>query len=203
MSVLIHIIDSDATSLADIDTMLRTMGYLTKAYVSAGDVLHHRPGGEQASCVVIDTLEPDESIPFVVNLFSKAGLKLPVICLTDRGDVRSCARAIRAGAEDFFTKPVECSEFIEAVDRAISRHRQASEEEDRLRSGLARVERLTRREREVFDLVIRGKMNKQVAFELGTTERTVKAHRQRVMEKMQARSVVELVTCSERLGLLR
>lgn len=147
--------------------------------------------------------EPDRSIPFVVDLFGKAGLNLPVIVLTDRADVRRCARAIKAGAEDFFSKPFDRCEFIEAVDRAISRHRQASERDGWLRAGSARLERLTKREREVFDRIIRGKMNKQVAFELGTTERTIKAHRHKVMEKMQARSVVELVTGAERLGLLR
>lgn len=203
MSALVHIVDGDAGSLADIDAMLRANGYLTKAHVSADEILHHKPGDERARCIVIDTQEPDRSIPLVVDLFSKAGLNLPVIFLADRGDVRVCSRAIKAGAEDFFTKPFECGEFIEAVDRAISRHRQASEQDGWLRVGSARLERLTRREREVFDRVIRGKMNKQVAFELGTTERTIKAHRHKVMEKMQARSVVELVTGAERLGLLR
>lgn len=203
MAALVHIVDDDATSRADIDTLLRAKGYLTKAHVSAGEVLRHRPDGEQASCVVVDTLRPDEAIPLVVDLFSKAGLNLPVIFLTEHGDIRACSRAIKAGAEDFFTKPFERGEFIQAVDRAIVRHRQASAQDNWLRGGLARLERLTRREREVFDRVIQGKMNKQIAFALGTTERTIKAHRHKVMEKMQARSLVELVTCAERLGLLR
>ncbi len=202
MPALVHIVDTDATSLADIDALLRENGYLTKGHANADGILHHKIGGERASCVVIDTEEPDRLVPFVVDLFSKAGLNLPVIVLTDHGDVRCCVRAIKAGAEDFFSKPFERCEFIEAVDRAISRYRQASERDGWLRVGSARLERLTKREREVFDRIIRGKRNKQVAFELGTTERTVKAHRHKVMEKMQARSVVELVTGAERLGLL-
>jgi len=200
---LVHIVDGDTGSLADIDAMLRANGYLTKLHVSADEILHHKPGEERASCIVINTQEPDRAIPLVVDQFNKAGLKLPVIFLADRGDVRVCSRAIKAGAEDFFTKPFEWADFIKAIDCAISRHRKASEQDGWIRVGSARLGRLTRREREVFDRVIRGKMNKQVAFELGTTERTIKAHRHKIMEKMHARSVVDLVTGAERLGLLR
>jgi FixJ family two-component response regulator len=203
MSALVHIVDRDAASQAGIDRMLRACGYRTRAYVSADEILTCRPDGGSASCVVVDTAAPDESVPDVVSLFSKAGLNLPVIFLTDRNDVRVGIRAIKAGAEDFFTKPVEREEFIGAIDRAISRHRLANEEDRWVRSGLARLERLTPRERQVFDRVVRGKMNKQIAYDLGTTERTIKAHRHKVMEKMQVRSVVELVTCAERLDLLR
>jgi len=203
MSALVHIVDGDAASQAGIDRMLRACGYETKAYVSADEILNHRPDIESASCVVIDTPAPDQSIPDVVNLFSKAGLNLPVIFLTDQGDVRVGVRAIKAGAEDVFTKPVERDEFIDAIDRAISRQRLVNEHESWVRTGLASLRRLTRRERQVFDLVVRGKMNKQIAFELGTTERTIKAHRHKVMQKMQVRSVVELVTSAERLGLIR
>lgn len=203
MSAVVHIVDSDAASQAGIDRMLRACGYETKAYVSADEILNHRPDIASASCIVIDTQAPDKSIPDLVNLFSKAGLNLPVIFVTDQGDIRVGIRAIKAGAEDLFMKPVEPDEFIDAIGRAISRHRLVSEHESWVRVGLARLGRLTKREREVFDLVVRGKMNKQIAFELGTTERTIKAHRHKVMEKLQVRSVVELVTCAERLGLLR
>lgn len=203
MSALVHIVDGDPASQAGIDRMLRACGYETRAYESPDEILTRRPDGGSASCIVIDTRAPGETVPNVVSLFSKAGVNLPVIVLSDQGDVRVGVRAIKAGAEDFFTKPVERDEFIGAIDRAISRHRLVNEQESQVRSGLARVRRLTKREREVFDLVVRGKMNKQVAFALGTTERTVKAHRHKVMEKMQVRSVVELVTCAERLGLLR
>lgn len=203
MSALVHIVDGDAASQSGIDRMLRACGYRTKAYVSADEILSQIPSGEGAGCIVMDTPAADRTIPDLVSLFSKAGVSLPVIFLADRGDVRAGVRAIKAGAEDFFTKPVEREEFIGAVDRAILRHRITSEQETWLRTARARLDQLTRREREVFDLVVRGKMNKQVAFEIGTTERTVKAHRHEVMKKMQVRSVVELVTCAERLGLLR
>lgn len=203
MSALVLIVDEDPASQTGIDCMLRACGYETRAYERADEILAQRLDGEGASCIVIDTRASGTAILDVVSLFSQAGVNLPVIFLADQGDVRTGVRAIKAGAEDFFTKPVEHDEFIDAVDRAISRHRLVSEQESRVRTGLAHLGRLTRREREVFELVVRGKMNKQVAFALGTSERTVKAHRHKVMEKMQARSVVELVTCAERLGLLR
>lgn len=202
MSDLVHIVEGDAAAQTGLGHMLRACGYQTRAYVSAEEILNHKPGRDDASCVVIGMSAPDQSIPDVVNLLSRSGLNLPVIVLAERGDVRTGVKAIKAGAEDFFTKPVEREEFIGAVDRAISRQRLASEREGRVRDGLARLERLTRRERQVFDLVIRGKLNKQVAFALGTTARTIKAHRHKVMEKLEARSAIELVSWAERLGLL-
>lgn len=203
MSALVHIIDHDIASQAAINRMLRACGYRTKAYICADDILSHKPDEECASCVVIDTVAPDESVPDIVGQFNKAGLNLPVIFLTDRSDMRGVVRAIKAGAEDFFVKPFEPDEFISAIDRAVSRQQHVYEQEEWARETLAHLKHLTKREREVFDLVIRGKMNKQIAFALGTTDRTIKAHRHKVMEKMQARSIIELVSCAERLGLLR
>lgn len=183
--------------------MLRACGYRTKTYGSADEILKHMPDDESAGCIVIDTQSRDMAAPDLFERLSQAGLNLPMIVLAGHGDVRACVKAVKAGAEDFFAKPVEREEFIEAIDRAIARSRLTNEQDGWARAVMARLGRLTRRERQVFDLVVRAKMNKQVAFELGTTERTVKAHRHQVMEKMQARSLVELVSCAERLGLLR
>ncbi|PTM42848.1 LuxR C-terminal-related transcriptional regulator [Bosea sp. 124] len=203
MSVLVHLVDGDAVSQAGIGDMLQSSGYRTKAYGSADEILQQIPDDESASCIVIDVPAPDTVVRDLFDRLSKAGSKLPVIFLAGQGDVRAGVKAMKAGAEDVFTKPVERDEFIEAIDKAIARHRLAHAQDGWARMVMARLQQLTRREREVFELVIRGKMNKQVAFKLGTTERTVKAHRQKVMEKMQLRSVVELVSCAERLGLLR
>ena len=106
MSALVHIVDDDPASQAGIDRMLRACGYETMAYESTEEILTRRPDSESASCIVIDTRAPGESIPDVVSLFNRAGVNLPVIFLTDRGDARVGVRAIKAGAEDFFTKPV-------------------------------------------------------------------------------------------------
>jgi FixJ family two-component response regulator len=201
MSALIHLVEADTTSRAGIGYLLETCGYRTKAYGSADEILKKIPDGGSEGCIVIDMQARDSAAPDLFARLSEAGSSLPVIFLAGQSDVRTGVRAIQAGAEDFFTKPVERDEFIEAIDRAMARHRLANERESWLRAAMMRLQRLTRREREVFERVIHGRMNKQIAFELGTTERTVKAHRQKVMEKLQVRSVVELVTCAERLGL--
>lgn len=203
MSDLVYVVDSDAASHSGIDDLLRASGYRTKAYGSADEILQQMPERESAGCIVIDVQCRDNAAPDLFDRLSKAGSNLPVIFLAGHSDVRAGVRAIQAGAEDFFTKPVQREEFIGAIDRAIARHRLTNEQDCWGRKAMARLHLLTRRERQVFDLVVRAKMNKQVAFELGTTERTVKAHRHNVMEKMQLRSVVELVSCAERLGLLR
>jgi len=203
MSDLVYVVDGDAASHSGIDDLLRASGYRTKAYGSADEILEQMPERESAGCIVIDVQLRDNAAPDLFDRLSKAGSNLPVIFLAGHSDVRAGVRAIQAGAEDFFTKPVEREEFIGAIDRAIARHRLTNEQDCWGRKAMARLQLLTRRERQVFDLVVRAKMNKQVAFELGTTERTVKAHRHNVMEKMQLRSVVELVSCAERLGLLK
>jgi FixJ family two-component response regulator len=110
--------------------------------------------------------------------------------------------AIKAGAEDFLTKPVESEHLLGAIERAIARQTTARGERHRLEDMRALVAALTPRERQVFGLVVRGRLNKQIAHELGTTERTIKAHRQQVMEKMKVLSLAELVTMAERLGVL-
>jgi FixJ family two-component response regulator len=111
-------------------------------------------------------------------------------------------RAIRAGAEDFLIKPVLSEQLIDAIERALARHELISNQRSKLHTNLALLETLTPRERQVFDLIVRGKINKQVGRELGTTERTVKAHRHEVMEKMRVHSLAELVSIAERLGLI-
>jgi RNA polymerase sigma factor (sigma-70 family) len=111
-------------------------------------------------------------------------------------------RAIKTGAEDFLSKPVPKKTLIEAVERALSRYQRSREQEDHLRALRALVATFTPREREVFALVVRGRLNKQIAFELGTSERTIKAHRHNIMEKLQVNSVAEAVSIAERLGLL-
>ena len=203
MSAIVHLVDNDVASQARIGRVLQASGYRIQAYGSAEEILNHLPDGSVDSCIVIDAQIPDVGGPDLYDRLIAAGSNLPVIFLAGVADIRATVRAIKAGAEDFLPKPVVRAEFIEAVSRAIARHRVVSERECWARQQAARLKQLTPREREVFDLVVRGKMNKQIAFELGTTERTVKAHRHKVMEKMEIRSVAELVSCAERLGLLR
>jgi FixJ family two-component response regulator len=127
---------------------------------------------------------------------------LPVIFVTGYADIPTTVRAIRAGAEDLLIKPVSSEQLIGAIERALARHESVRCQRSKLDASLALLARLTPRERQVFDLIVRGKINKQVARELGTTERTVKAHRHEVMEKMRVHSLAELVSIAERLGLI-
>ena len=130
------------------------------------------------------------------------GSILPIVFLTGYGDVPTTVHAIKSGAEDVLTKPVATDLLIQAIERAIAQHGAARDLKGRRDLVRARLATLTPREREVFELVVRGKTNKESAFALGTTERTIKAHRHRVMEKMQVRSLAELVSIAERVGVL-
>ena len=130
------------------------------------------------------------------------GSTLPIIFLTGYIDIPVTVQAIKAGAADVLSKPVASEDLFRAIEIAFAHHQKTRDLTDKLDSVRARLGRLTPREREVFDLVVRGDINKQVARALGCTARTVKAHRHRVMEKMQAQSLAELVSVAERVGLL-
>jgi RNA polymerase sigma factor (sigma-70 family) len=130
------------------------------------------------------------------------GSTLPIVFLTGYADIRTSVQTIKAGAEDFLTKPVSSEQLLRAVEQAIAHHEAACEtryKHDALRQSLLK---LTPRERQVFECVVRGKINKQIAQQLGAAERTIKAHRHRVMEKMKVQSLAELVSIAERLGIL-
>jgi FixJ family two-component response regulator len=130
------------------------------------------------------------------------GYLLPIVFLTSHGDVPTSVRAIKGGAEDFLCKPATRQMLCQAIERALLRYDQARQQRDRTSSLSTRVAALTPREREVFALVVRGRLNKQIAYELGTSERTIKAHRRAVMEKLKVHSLAEAVSLAERLGLL-
>jgi FixJ family two-component response regulator len=127
---------------------------------------------------------------------------LPIIFLTGHGDIPASVRAIKAGAEDFLSKPVSKETLLGAIGRAVARCEKAQADRRRLDGLRALVATLTPREHEVFILVVRGKLNKQVAYDLGTAERTVKAHRHCIMQKLKVRSVAEAASMAERLGIL-
>ena len=146
---------------------------------------------------------PGLSGPELQERLSELGSTLPIIFLTGYPmTFVPRVKTIRAGAEDFLTKPLSSDQLLRAVERAIGRHEVARSLKSKLDAVRSRIATLTPRERQVFELVVRGNMNKQIARALGRTERTIKAHRQKVMEKMQVRSLAELVSLAERVGLL-
>jgi RNA polymerase sigma factor (sigma-70 family) len=199
---LVHVVDDDTSFRTAIERRLRLAGYDVATYASAIDLLDASPNDDQPGCILLDVRIPGLSGPDLQSRLVEQGSKLPIIFLTGHADTPTTVRAIKAGAEDFLTKPISSEQLIDAIERALARQDVARAQRSRLDVFRAHLARLTQRERQVFDLIVRGKINKQIAHQLGTTERTVKAHRHQVMEKMQVHSLAELVSIAERLGMI-
>ncbi|MHC2336499.1 response regulator transcription factor [Bradyrhizobium sp. USDA 4454] len=200
MHAYVHIVDDDASFRAALERRLKLAGYRVAAYASARELLDRLPDDEKTGCILLDVRIPGISGPELQRRLNELGSTLPIVFLTGHADTATTVQAIKAGAEDFLTKPIASDQLIEAINRAVARHERALGQRNRLDSLRALLAKLTPRERQVFDLIVCGRINKQVAHELGTTERTIKAHRHQVMEKMQVQSLAELVSIAERLG---
>ena len=202
MATVVHVVDDDESFRTSTARLLRALGYEVMVYESAQALLEHLPDEGGASCVLLDVQIPGLSGPELQSRLVELGSALPIVFITGHGDIPMTVQAIKAGAEDFLTKPVPKDKLIDAIERAVSRHRIVREQYLRLQSLHSLIAKLTPRERQVFERVVRGKINKQIAFELGATERTIKAHRQRVMEKVGVQTLAELVSIAERAGIL-
>jgi FixJ family two-component response regulator len=181
---------------------LKRVGYEVAVYASAQHLLDRLPSENVASCILLDARRRGLRGLELQSRLSELGSTLPIIFLSSYPDIPITVLAIKAGADDFLIKPVSLNELLHAIERAIAHHEVTRDLHKKLDIVCARIATLTPRQRQVFDLVIRGNTNKAVARALGGTERTIKAHRHRVMEKMQVRSVVELVSLAERAGVL-
>jgi RNA polymerase sigma factor (sigma-70 family) len=200
---LVHIVDDDASFRTAIERRLKKAGYEVASYPSAQHLLDQLPSESELGCILLDMRIPGLSGPELQARLSELGSNLPIVFLTGYAEVQSTVRAIKAGAEDVLTKPVSSEELLGAIERALAHHEVVRGQRNKLDVVRAHIAKLTPREREVFELVIRGKTNKQVGNVLGATERTIKAHRHRVMEKMQVQSLAELVSLAERAGIFR
>jgi len=200
---LVHVVDDDASFRTAMQRRLKKAGYQVAIYPSAQDLLDRLPDENESGCILLDVRIPGLSGPQLQDRLGEPGSTLPIVFLTGHADVQTTVRAIKAGAEDFLTKPVASGDLLAAVERALAHHQAGRSQRDQLDAVRANVALLTPRERQVFELVIRGKTNKQVGNALGATERTIKAHRHKVMEKMQVRSLAELVSVAERAGIPR
>jgi FixJ family two-component response regulator len=198
----VHVVDDDASFRTAIERRLKHAGYEVETHSSAQHLLDRLPGGvEKPGCILLDLKMPGLDGLELQDRLTVLGSALPIVFVTGHSDIPTTVRAIKAGAEDFLTKPIPSEQLIAAIERALARWDLAHTQRTELNSFLTLVATLTPRERQVFNLIVRGKMNKQIASELGTTERTVKAHRHEVMEKLQARSLAELVSRAVRLGV--
>ena len=197
----VHIIDDDSALRTALGRLLAASGHAASLYESAAAFLSATiaPG---PACILLDVDMPGMSGLQLQEQLSAMGHPMPVIFLTGHGDVAMSVRAVKAGAEDFLLKPVARVALLEAVARA--RARVTAQAGERAQAALLqrRLDSLTPREREVFQLVVQGLLNKQIAYQLGNTERTVKAQRASVMEKMAASTLAELVMVAARLGLI-
>ena len=195
---LIHVVDDDASMRTALLRLLGAAGFEASGYASTGEFLMH-PVPDRPGCLLLDLRLPGPSGLELQAAMQPLNIALPIVFLTGHGDVASSVQAMKAGAVDFLTKPVQRETLLDAIARALARdaaQRTAREDAQRLH---ARFAALTSREREVFDLLAAGRLNKQIAYELGIAERTVKRMRGQVMAKLGADSPADLGRLAERL----
>ena len=196
---IIFIVDDDPSIRLALENLLSSFGQQVKTYATAQDFLRdcpHNPAG----CLVLDVQMPGLSGLDLQGELRHAGIHLPIIFLTGHGDIPTTVRAMKAGAIEFLTKPVSDSELLAAIDQALERDRLAHADRADVAELRERYEQLTPKEREVMMLVVQGLLNKQIALKLNNSEITIKQHRGKVMQKMRAKSLVDLVHMAERLG---
>jgi FixJ family two-component response regulator len=196
----VFLVDDDPHVLKALSRLLRTSGYDSRSFASADEFLQQHDAAAPG-CAVLDLAMPDVDGIQLQQRLAAEGIERPVIFLTGKGDVPASVRAMRAGAVDFLTKPVDAGELIAAIERAKQQEAKSRETRARVGSFEARLASLTPREREVLHHVVAGRLNKQIAGELGTVEKTIKVHRGRMMAKMGVRTVADLVRMVERAGL--
>ena len=196
----VFVVDDDASFLVAVTRLLRAGGHAVKTYSSAVEFVKN-PLPDAPGCIIADLHMPGmNGLEFQASLH-QAGCRLPVIFLTGQGDIPASVQAMRHGAEDFLTKPVKREKLFDAVQRALARNQREREVHLKQSELRARFDTLTPREREVLSHVVTGRLNKQIAADLDTSERTIKAHRANLMAKLQVQSVAELVRVSQALGL--
>src|SRR5882757_8061912 len=195
----VFVVDDYAPGRRSISRLLRTVGFAVTAFASAKEFLaQYDP--QTSGCLVLDLAMPAVSGLELQGILADRGSLLPIIFLTAYGDIPKSVQAMKLGASDFLTKPVNDEDLVAAVRMAIEKHRALRREQAELSEIRARLDTLTPREREVLEYVVSGKLNKQIAGDLGITEATVKMHRAHVMAKMKVQSVAELARLTARCG---
>ncbi|MBB3612372.1 response regulator transcription factor [Rhizobium sp. BK602] len=196
----IYVVDDDPSVRDGLDSLLRSVGYDVGSFASPRDFLAHRRSFGPA-CLVLDVRMPDASGLDFQDDLAKSGNPLPIIFLTGHGDVPMSVRAMKAGAVEFLLKPFREQDLLDAIRQALEKDRIRLRQEEADADLQARFSTLTAREREVMALVAQGRLNKQVAAELGLSEITVKVHRGQAMRKMHASSLADLIRMADGLGL--
>jgi len=197
---LVYVVDDDPSVLRSVERLLRSVGYDLETFTSAQEFLDFQHP-DTPSCLILDVKMPGLSGLELQERLTDKGISLPIIFITGHGTVPASVKAMKAGAVDFLLKPFSPTDLLETIAKALEKDRQAKQYERELKQLRERSKTLTPREYEVFGLVVSGMLNKQIAFDLGTTEKTIKVHRARIIEKMGAKSLADLVRFAEKLGI--
>jgi FixJ family two-component response regulator len=197
---LIAIVDDDASAREGLQSLIRSAGWRVETFVSAQEFLGRR-GAEAPSCLILDLQLPGLSGLDLQKQMAEVGLEIPIVFLTGHGNIPASVQAMKAGAVEFLTKPLDEQKLVDAIHEAIERDRRTRQQHAEIRELRERYESLTAREQQVMQEVVSGLLNKQIAAALSITEFTVKIHRGQVMRKMRADSLPDLVRMAESLGI--
>jgi FixJ family two-component response regulator len=196
----VFLVDDDVSVRRALARLIKSAGYQVRSFASAREFLDGGCSSEGPGCLVLDVRMPGLSGMDLQRELQRTRLILPIVFITGHGNIPMTVHAMKAGAVDFLQKPVRDKDLLHAIEQALARAVRERAELKEAKDIQSRVEKLTTREREVMNLVVRGLLNKQIAFELGTAEKTIKVHRARVMEKMKVNSLADLVRLAEKIG---
>ena len=197
----VFLVDDDDSVRKALTRLIRSAGYKAEAFASAQEFLDRNPYSDGPACLVLDVRMPGLNGMDLQQKLQAENAPLPIIFITGHGDIPTSVKAMKAGAVDFLPKPVHAETLLPTIEQALARAAREQTENAALEDIRRRLNSLTPREREVMELVVTGMLNKQVAYELGTVEKTIKVHRARVMEKMEVNSLAELVRVAERVRI--
>lgn len=197
LAPIVHVVDDDASVRTSLGRLLRSAGYSVESFSSANEFLAKNTN-DRHCCLILDLRMPGLNGMELQEELVRRGMACSIVFITGHGDIKTSVQAMKNGAIDFLSKPYDQTELLSAVEKALKKTLDAQKEQKKFSKVSRRLDSLTEREREVMQWVISGRLNKQIALQLGCTEKTVKAHRGKVMEKMRVSSVAELVRLAEK-----
>ena len=197
----VFIVDDDAAVRRALSRLIKSAGYRLNSFGSAREFLASECRRQSPACLVLDVRLPDLGGLDLQSELRKANANLPIVFITGHGSIPMSVKAMKSGAVDFLSKPVKDTDLLRAVEQGLARAADEDAQREEIDSIQCRIDTLTPREKEVMTLVVQGRLNKQIAFELGTAEKTIKVHRARVMDKMNVDSLAELVRLAARVGI--